>query len=605
MSPRPSRLSSSKNQPSAHGDVEKKPVTIPKYFPYSDVLFDYASFLRSVDTNGKIANDRSGKKVAIIGKGASAITAAYELLRCGSDVTLIAPEQTEENDTSIRVGRCYSHRFATDIPNIRAEMGAMRFPPSQVAFFHYIHKLNIEYTDDFPDPGYVKTMLHVRGKNYFWEAHTPPPGMFLKIFNGWSAMVSKGFTLADGTVLEAPDTIADYLQSGQLEQAKNSWQTWINAFEAYSFRSALTLIFQQKNVANIPNNIAWSDQDIELFGTLGIGSGGFAPIFNISFMEMARLLVNHLEVQQLLLPKGPANVFATLADTDIAGKSVNKVHKIGYVTNISYNVENSDKIDVKLESSEVLTFDSVISTIPSWENQISLNITDDTHDTKPLLRERVRTSLKHQHVVSSYKIFMLTKDKFWLKNDLPANIQSDTLARGLYCLDYEPDDPDGYGLILLSYSWQDDSQKQLAIGKNITKETRAKRLIADIAMMDLEFASHLIPLYDDYETYVTEIEWMHEADSRGAFKLPLPGHDTYVSYIFTDFQKAGTDMDSGLYIAGDGISFYGGWIEGALQSALNAACAVLKRFEATDIVENNPLTGVRTKEYDYTTECKE
>jgi tryptophan 2-monooxygenase len=35
--------------------------------------------------------------------------------------------------------------------------------------------------------------------------------------------------------------------------------------------------------------------------------------------------------------------------------------------------------------------------------------------------------------------------------------------------------------------------------------------------------------------------------------------------------------DRGVYLAGDSVSWYGGWIEGALQSGINAACAAAKR----------------------------
>ena len=44
-----------------------------------------------------------------------------------------------------------------------------------------------------------------------------------------------------------------------------------------------------------------------------------------------------------------------------------------------------------------------------------------------------------------------------------------------------------------------------------------------------------------------------------------------------------------MYLAGDSVSWSGGWLEGAMQTGLNAACAVAHRFGAK-VVEGSPLT---------------
>ncbi len=58
----------------------------------------------------------------------------------------------------------------------------------------------------------------------------------------------------------------------------------------------------------------------------------------------------------------------------------------------------------------------------------------------------------------------------------------------------------------------------------------------------------------------------------GAFKLSQPGQDEYVLQMFFDYQKCkNTTRDTGVYIAGDCISWTSGWVEGALTTGLNAA----------------------------------
>jgi hypothetical protein len=74
---------------------------------------------------------------------------------------------------------------------------------------------------------------------------------------------------------------------------------------------------------------------------------------------------------------------------------------------------------------------------------------------------------------------------------------------------------------------------------------------------------------------VQMLEWQSEPYFNGAFKLSQPGQDTYVQSMYWDYQRAGTANDTGVYIAGDCCAWTSGWVEGALQTALNAACAVL------------------------------
>ncbi len=49
-----------------------------------------------------------------------------------------------------------------------------------------------------------------------------------------------------------------------------------------------------------------------------------------------------------------------------------------------------------------------------------------------------------------------------------------------------------------------------------------------------------------------------------------------------------TKEDKGIYLAGDGISWSGGWVEGALYTSLNSVFAVAKRLGAK-IAKSSPL----------------
>jgi len=70
------------------------------------------------------------------------------------------------------------------------------------------------------------------------------------------------------------------------------------------------------------------------------------------------------------------------------------------------------------------------------------------------------TAVQELHLMNSSKLFVLTTNKFWKSVGMPQNIQTDGLVRGLYCLDYPHSD---HGVVLVSYTWGDDSTKYIAI----------------------------------------------------------------------------------------------------------------------------------------------
>ena len=75
------------------------------------------------------------------------------------------------------------------------------------------------------------------------------------------------------------------------------------------------------------------------------------------------------------------------------------------------------------------------------------------------------------------------------------------------------------------------------------------------------------------------VTWEAEPHFMGAFKANLPGHYRYQERLFSHFvQHSLPDTYRGLFLAGDDISWTGGWAEGAVQTALNAVWGVLHHF---------------------------
>ncbi|MHC8373506.1 NAD(P)/FAD-dependent oxidoreductase [Pseudomonas sp. MDT1-85] len=554
--------------------------TFPCSFPYVDLLYDYGQFLRNAkDAIGYLPPEAANKHIGIVGAGLSGLVAAYELLRAGAQrITLF--EAAEEH----LGGRLLTQRFDDDHPQFIAEMGAMRFPPSEVGLFHYLNRFGIETTEAFPDPGVVDTEIHYRGEAYHWAAMQPPPAIFSTVHRGWNAFLKEGVTFDDGTCLAPPLLLTELLKQHNYPEVQPEWQRYLDCFGDSSFYSAMVRIFTGSNP---PGGQQWrKPEDFHLFGSLGIGSGGFQSVYRASFAEILRLVVNGLEVNQRLVPMGISSLSELIVDTSFNGMPLRD--RICRTRIESINKGDNGEILLAGSNGETYACDRVITTTTTRALQVNMKLTQN----QAFVNRDVARAINETHMVGSSKLFILTKDKFWLKYGLPQNIQTDTLVKGVYCLDYAPQDPDSWGVVLISYTWEDDSHKMVSM---TDKVQRCLRLVDELAMSAPEFAGHLIPLNGNYQRYVLEYDWLTDKHSLGAFKLNFPGDDIYSERLFYQFKTAlDPQQDTGLYLAGCGCSFTGGWAEGAIQTALNGACAVISSLGG-DLIADNPLDGLHAQ----------
>lgn len=107
-----------------------------------DFPFSYDGWLRHPAGLGSLPPGRAGTPVAVVGGGMAGLTAAYELMRLGLRPVVYEADQVG--------GRMRSVPFPGR-PDCVAEMGAMRFPLSARALFHYIDLLGLA-TSPFPNP---------------------------------------------------------------------------------------------------------------------------------------------------------------------------------------------------------------------------------------------------------------------------------------------------------------------------------------------------------------------------------------------------------------------------------------------------------------------
>lgn len=550
-----------------------EPTTDPVPLTYVDILYNHAGYL--ADNQGLLGSGSlSGKSVGIVGAGPAGLTAAYLLLMMGANVTIL-----EENSNRAG-GRVYSY---SPIPGDAAlfELGAMRVPPSEQLFQYFAGLFNVQPGGQFPDPGKVFTQIVFENQTYDWQPNDKPPAIFGPVNEAWNNLAGSFASISQD--LTDPSTFA---------AAQTAWQNLIynatppgpeQGYSTISFYQGLVQAFVE-NYANYGLSQPWGVEEFALFGALGVGSGGFGPLYEVNFAEIVRLIVNGLETDQQFYPNGlSALIDGFLNSTPGGGMALGQF--IQYSSQvIAVQPASTDQVKVLYVlggNLEQLVFDAVVIATTTRSMQVEIGLTDPPSGTLALNADQ-NTAIRELHLMNSSKLFVLTQNKFWLPPQgqtatLPANIQTDGLVRGLYCLDYPNSD---YGVVLISYTWGDDSTKYIAVKD---PAQRLSILLSSLNAAVPDFVSALTAnLMSDYTTL---IDWQDQTSYYGAFKLNYPGQDPMNQTLYYQFLNS----ENGIYLAGDSVGWCGGWIEGALQTGVNAAAAVVQQLGGS-LFDNNPMT---------------
>ena len=537
-------------------------------WPFVDELFDYERFLDSAPAIATLPQSQWGTPVAIVGAGAAGMLAAYELLKIG-----VRPVVFEASD---RIGgRNWTQPFMDgSVPSTAyAEMGAMRVPTQNRVFYRYASEFGLT-TGAFPDPGVVPTLLYYENQPFEWQPNEAPPGPFAAIkaaFDGFVGPITAAF--------QPP------WQQGDWDVVRSLWQEQIVRYKDASFYEAL--------VEGIP---AWTTEDLNAFGALGMGSGGFGPLYGVGFLELLRILLNQFEVDQQLIVNGIGSLTDGFYETQVTppngGQPVSlqqlgAVHLNTPVTAVQYN-QLSERAKVIYDGGSQEFAAVIVATTTRAMELMGLTQAAPQDNVNTLVTPPVKTAIRNLHLMESSKLFIRTATKFWLDGSVPQVILTDELPRATYCLDYPQTDN---GVVLISYTWGDDSAKLLAL----PPAQRFAALRETLSFIHPQFAQQLEPVGG--AAGILSVDWESEPDYYGAFKLQNPGQDADLQAAYYQFQSVLDGTDRGVYLAGDSVSWAGGWTEGALHTGLNAACAVAKRLGGT-LPPQSPL-DINPNQYAY------
>lgn len=517
---------------------------IKKYDPWEflDNKVNYVALVDRPGGLGVIPQNKLGGKIAIIGAGASGLCAAYELMKIGLQPVIY--EAAKNSDGTPRIGgRLYTYRFPGD-PKAFAELGAMRIPATNKLIAYYMDCFGIDYSRPFPDPLLVPTNLYFDGVRHYIPVGGALPAEISAAKAAWENFITPLKTRM-ARAWDNPDSRTEV------------WFEYIGKYADKSFYSVL-------------REAGISEEHIRLFGSLGFGTGGFDSMYQVSFLEMLRLLLCRWEDDQRLVKGGVDQVplafwtqprqavhWGKRSLEELSGGS-----PLPAVKEIFTPADPQAQVSVTDIGGNTAHYDAVIFTCSPRVLEMDVRVN------RPTFSNGQWAALRSVHLTNSGKVFVRTKKASWKDSPAESTITctiSDEVTRGTYLFDFEDTES---GVICLSYTWEDSAikfdalsnEERVELGIETLEKIYGKDLISNQAAESVSFF------------------WEQEKGYNGAFKLNYPGQYEKQKTLFLQPFSPQPGAHNGVFLAGDAVSWAGGWVEGALHAGLNAAAAVIFRL---------------------------
>ena len=287
-------------------------------------------------------------------------------------------------------------------------------------------------------------------------------------------------------------------------------------------------------------------------------------------LEILRVNLLELDDHQRYIVGGVENVLHRLwresADCAHWGKTtladLNGGATLGRATKISRNAAGG--FTVTDQWGVARDYAAVLATCQSHLLTTSVAVDEEIFD------QKLWMALDRTRYMQAAKTFAMVDRPFWKDinpktgKPLMSMTLTDRNTRGTYFFDNGPDQP---SVICLSYSWMTDALKVLPYGP----EKRVELALSALEKIypDVDIRSHIRgnPIC---------VSWESDENFLGAFKGALPGHYRYNHRMYGHFmQENMPQAQRGIFLAGDGISWTPAWVEGAVQTALNAVWGVM------------------------------
>ncbi|KAF1067216.1 MAG: Tryptophan 2-monooxygenase [Pseudomonas citronellolis] len=541
----------------------KAPVTI--FGP--DFPFAFDDWIRHPAGLGSLPAEHLGREVAIVGAGIAGLVAAYELMKLG-----LRPVVYEASKLG---GRLRSEPFE-GAEGIVAELGGMRFPVSSTAFYHYVDLLGLE-TRPFPNPltpASGSTVVDLEGTSHYAEKLDDLPEIFREVAQAWADALEDGARFNE---------IQDAIRARDTVKLKALWNELVPLWDDRTFYD---FVASSKAFSRL------SFLHREIFGQVGFGTGGWDSDFPNSMLEIFRVVMTNCDDHQHLVvggveqvPRGIWNHAPAHCAHWPAGTSLASLHRGAPRPGVKKIARQANgNLAVTDYWGDTREYAAVLTTCQSWL------LTTQIECEEALFSQKMWMALDRTRYMQSSKTFVMVDRPFWKDKDpltgrdVMSMTLTDRLTRGTYLFDNGDDQP---GVICLSYSWMSDAMKMLPhpVEKRVQLALDALRKVYP----KVDIASHVIgnPI---------TVSWEADPHFLGAFKGALPGHYRYNHRMYSHFmQDALPPEQRGIFLAGDDISWTPAWVEGAVQTSLNAVWGILHHFGGATHPEN-PGPGDRYAE---------
>jgi monoamine oxidase len=497
-----------------------------------------------------------GLRVGVIGGGLAGLSTAFELRKLGFDITIYDALEDRVG------GRIYTYYF-DEKQRLYHEFGPMRIPVTHETVWHYLKIFNLptrpfiqfdangyaylRKTRVRNDPNGINLMRCVYPKYNLkaWERST-----------SWQKLLSIG---TDNHLLNAsPEERAEILQ-------------------VKPFYSSKTLLWNSKSSLNMMESAGLSQDAISLVSNfLPLLYGNLYNSF-IDFIQESYpadlTFLYEIPGGMVRLPMAFYNSFMNPNPyQDIAPEYIGKVnYKAGCWVNGIHMDSSGKKVKVKYQSLKVKDniqeqFDYVVCAIPFSTLR---NVTID-----PLFSNIKMRAIREVNYTPAHKSLLLCKERFWEKEgivggpsitDLPIgsiwypsdhakyiNNPSDVLNQFKNLPWNEP------GVIIGSFNFNLDTTRLT----NQPEEKLIEEIKEEVEMVHGLPVGYLDNIVEGYKT----VNWNQEPTFRGAISFFSPEQKRIFSYGMVL-----PEYDGRIFFAGEHISAVHRWMQGSLQSGMQAA----------------------------------
>jgi monoamine oxidase len=576
-------------------------------FEEDEVSQAYLTYLQ----DGLPSSEASKKNVLVVGCGIAGMVSASLLRKAGHKVTII--EANTRVGGRIKTFRNTDEKTYFEDSSLSGEAGAMRIPDMHKLVQYLIDETGVAKQAFFnrsiskkdATSDYVDNPIRSDGSDEGVNAGVPEGEIILPPATG-NNFLHVNYKHVPRSVYDAQDADVNALLNYNLEENENTqssnlleraigplrsmvekdpktaWPKIIKDYGEYSMRRFL--------LEYVENNEHFSENAIEMIGVIENLASRMSYSFIQSFIELAIITSD----TPFWLIKGGTDLFSTAYfeqqgldaitfrnQTLVDLYTDEDTNKVRISTKVSQFI--SDRAEEDEKNSNILsvdTWDEVIVTVPFASFR--------TVHVWPEFSQRKRQAIRELHYDAATKVLLEFRERFWETDNNIYGGGSNTDLPNRYM--YYPSErmgSEGGGVMLVSYAWADDARKwdpmshyerfcyaleNVAITHAIHSPDASyeERVAAQQKIKDLcVFSPELYAENQENIIGAASVSWMQNPYAFGEAAIFYPGQlDLFHKSIIS------SEWEGKAHFAGEHASLKHAWIEGAIESAVNAALLV-------------------------------